>query len=68
MKETAVKRERVGSEIPQYVTQMSRTVWARQISRILGTQVSLQRNVEFHFIAKRYRSIYVTSTGRLLND
>jgi hypothetical protein len=54
--------------MPQYVTQMSRTGLARQISRILGTQVSLQRNVEFHFMAKRDRSIYVTSTSRLLNS
>jgi hypothetical protein len=67
VKETAIKRKGVGREIPQYVTQMSRTGWARQISRILGTQVSLQRNVEFHFIAKRDRSIYITSAGRLLN-
>ena len=68
LKETAIKREYVGSIMPQYVTQMSRTGLARQISRILGTQVSLQRNVEFHFMAIRDRSIYVTSTGRLLNS
>jgi len=68
LKETAIKREYVGSKTPQYVTQMSRTGLARQISRILCTQVSLQRNVEFHFMAKRDHSIYVTSTGRLLNS
>jgi len=68
LKKTAIKCEHVGSKMPQYVRQMSRTGLARQISRILGTQVSLQRNVEFHFMAKRDRSIYVTSTGRLLNS